>query len=78
MNKTIKKIAFLFFCISVFGCKSINSKTYKKTELKFLSEYILPDKIIIDDFPTKEKALEDMLYYMIYKPIKFIWDLIPL
>ena len=36
------------------------------------------NKIIIDDYPTKEKAMENMYYYLIYKPIKFIWDLIPL
>jgi len=35
------------------------------------------NKIIIDDFPTKEKALENMLYYL-FTLCKFIWDLIPL
>ena len=36
------------------------------------------NKIIIDDYPTKEQAMDHMYYYLIYKPLKFIWDLIPL
>ena len=40
----IKKIALLFFCLTMPGCKNTNVKTNNKLELRFLDEFILPEE----------------------------------
>ncbi len=49
MSDFIKRILVLFFFISICGCKSVDVRTHSKLKLKFLSEFIVPEDIMVDE-----------------------------
>lgn len=61
MNSILKKIGILFFCVAVLGCQNVADKTHDEFQLKFLSEYILPENVIVDS--TVVGGLSGIDYY---------------
>ena len=57
----IKKISILVLSIAIFGCKNTADKAPHKLQLNFLSEYILPENVIIDS--TVVGGLSGIDYY---------------
>lgn len=61
MSDFIKKISVLLIFISNFGYQNITDITHDKLQLKFLSEFILPENVIIDS--TVVGGLSGIDYY---------------
>lgn len=48
MNSFLKKTSILLYSILIFGCQNAEVKTIDKLQLNFLSEFILPENIVVD------------------------------
>lgn len=48
MNSFLKKTSILLCSILIFGCQNAEVKTIDKLQLNFLSEFILPENILVD------------------------------
>lgn len=49
MSSIFKRIIVLFTATVIFGCGSTRLENHKNLKVKFLSEYILPENILIDN-----------------------------
>jgi len=47
MSNLFYRFLFTFFCLSIFGCKS-SDLGQRNLDVKFLSEFIVPDNLLID------------------------------
>lgn len=61
MSNILKRITVLLLFVSIGGCKKVDVKTENKLELKFLSEFILPENIMLDG--THVGGLSGIDYY---------------